>query len=160
MKKTVTQKQANHTTDRSNPAPKMPHLLNRSPKPFMKVLTLLHFLFVFGCGIRVGEVSGTVTIHGEPAPEGLRVMFQSKDSDAETIFANTGVGGRYQLIHRPGKKGIEPGTYLVSIDFWGEGAFLPPELAKVEIPKKYRDGNSSLTCTVPSGGTVFDIAIE
>ena len=24
---------------------------------------------MFGCGIRVGEVTGTVTIHGEPAPE-------------------------------------------------------------------------------------------
>ena len=121
---------------------------------------LLQCACILGCGVRVGEVHGTVTIYGEPAPEGLRVMFQAQDSDAETIHANTGVGGHYQLIHRSGKKGIEPGTYLVSIDFWGEQAFRPPELAKVEIPQSFRDGNSSLTCTVPSGGTVFDIAIE
>ncbi len=121
---------------------------------------LLSCVYILGCGIRVGEVHGTITIHGEPAPEGLRVMFQAQDSDAETIYANTGVGGHYQLIHRSGKKGIEPGTYLVSIDFWGEQAFRPPELSKVEIPESFRDGNSSLTCTVPSGGTVFDIAVE
>ncbi len=114
----------------------MPHFSDTSSKHFIKVLALLNFLFVLGCGIRVGEVSGPVTIHGKPAPEGLRVMFQSSDSDTETIFANTGVGGRYQVIHRSGKKGIEPGTYLVSIDFWGESAFLPPELAKVD-PKIY-----------------------
>ena len=121
---------------------------------------LLQCACILGCGVRVGEVHGTVTIHGEPAPEGLRVMFQAQDSDAETIHANTGVGGHYQLIHRSGKKGIEPGTYLVSIDFWGEQAFRPPELAKVEIPQSFRDGNSSLTCTVPSGGTIFFITIE
>ena len=127
---------------------------------FLSLCILLSSVCMFGCGIRVGEVTGTVTIHGEPAPEGLRIMFQAKDSDAETIHANTGVGGHYQLIHRSGKKGIEPGIYRVSIDFWGEQGFRPPELAKVEIPESFRDGNSSLTCTVPSGGTVFDIAIE
>ena len=126
----------------------------------LSVSLLVQCVCILGCGIRVGEVTGTVTIHGEPAPEGLRVMFQAEDSDAETIYANTGVGGRYQLIHRSGKKGIEPGVYLVSIDFWSEEAFRPPELKKLEIPQNFRDANSSLLCTVPSGGIVFDIAVE
>ncbi len=138
----------------------MVKLFSLSLRRILSASILVQCVCILGCGIRVGEVTGTVTIHGEPAPEGLRVMFQAKDSDAETIYANTGVGGRYQLIHRSGKKGIEPGIYRVSIDFWGEQAFRPPELAKVEIPESFRDGNSSLTCTVPSGGTVFDIAIE
>ena len=138
----------------------MPRLFHKSLRDILSICILLQCACMIGCGVRVGEVHGTVTIHGEPAPEGLRVMFQSQDSDAETIHANTGVGGHYQLIHRSGKKGIEPGTYLVSIDFWGEQAFRPPELAKVEIPQSFRDGNTSLICTVPSGGTVFDIAIE
>ncbi|MGB0655406.1 MAG: hypothetical protein ACPGMQ_08250 [Pirellulales bacterium] len=136
-------------------------MLQRFPRSLVPLFLLVSLIpCVCGCGIRVGEVSGTVTIHGEPAPEGLRVMFQAKDSNAETIHANTGVGGHYQLIHRSGKKGIEPGNYVVSIDFWGEKSFLPPELREIEIPEKYRDGNSAMVCTVPSGGTVFDIAVE
>ena len=130
------------------------------PRHLLQLFVLAPCVLTLGCGIRVGEVHGTVTIHGEPAPEGLRVMFRAKDSDAETIYANTGVGGHYQLIHRSGKKGIEPGVYLVSIDFWSEEAFLPPELKDIEIPTSFRDANSSLECTVPSGGTVFDIAVE
>ena len=130
------------------------------PRRLLQLFVLAPCALTLGCGIRVGEVHGTVTIHGEPAPEGLRVMFRAKDSDAETIYANTGVGGHYQLIHRSGKKGIEPGVYLVSIDFWSEEAFRPPELKDIEIPKSFRDANSSLECTVPGGGTVFDIAVE
>ncbi len=131
-----------------------------SLRHILSVSILVPSVCIHGCGIRVGEVTGTVTIYGEPAPEGLRVMFQAKDSDTETIYANTGVGGRYQLIHRSGKKGIEPGVYLVSIDFWSEKAFRPPELKNLEIPQKFRDANSSLLCTVPSGGIEFDIAVE
>ncbi len=118
------------------------------------------FICVAGCGIRVGEVTGTVTLSGESAPEGLRVSFQARGTDVETIYANIGIGGRYQLIHRSGKKGIEPGTYSVSLGFWGEQSAQPGKLAKLKIPKGYRDGTSTLVCNVPGGGTVFDITIE
>lgn len=113
-----------------------------------------------GCGIRVGEVTGTVTIAGKPAPEGLRVSFEAQGTDVETIYANTGVGGKYQLIHRSGKKGIEPGMYTVSLGFWGEQSAQPPELRKLNLPADVRDGTSTLACTVPGGGIVFDITVD
>ena len=113
-----------------------------------------------GCGIRVGEVTGIVTIEGEPAPEGVRVSFTAQGTDVETIYANTGVGGKYQLIHRSGKKGIEPGRYTVSIGFWGDQKSQPPTLQKLKIPREFFDGTSTLTCDVPGGGIVFDINAE
>ncbi len=113
-----------------------------------------------GCGIRVGEVTGTVMIAGKPAPEGLRVSFEAQGTDVETIYANTGVSGKYQLIHRSGKKGIEPGEYTVSLGFWGEQSAQPPELRKLNLPDDVRDGASTLVCNVPGGGIVFDITVD
>ena len=123
-------------------------------------LILVFLTTLVGCGVRVGEVTGTVKLFGKAAPEGLRVAFQAQGTDVETIYANTGVGGRYQLIHRTGKKGIEPGTYTVSLGFWGDQSTQPGELGKLKIPKNFRDGTSTLFCEVPSGGTVFDIVVE
>ena len=125
----------------------------------------ISLIFVFlttliGCGVRVGEVTGTVKLFGKAAPEGLRVAFQAQGSDVETIYANTGVGGKYQLIHRTGKKGIEPGTYTVSLGFWGDQSTQPGDLGKLKIPRNFRDGTSTLVCEVPGGGTVFDIVVE
>lgn len=125
------------------------------------IVKQLHLLLLLalatGCGIRVGEVTGTVLVSGEPAPEGLRVAFTAQGTDVETIYANTGVGGKYQLIHRSGKKGIEPGRYSVSLGFWGDQKSQPPSLQKLKIPANFLDGTSTLTCDVPGGGIVFNI---
>lgn len=123
-------------------------------------LILVFLTTLVGCGVRVGEVTGTVKLFGKAPPEGLRVAFKAKGTDVETIYANTGVGGRYQLIHRSGKKGIEPGTYTVSLGFWGDQSTQPGDLGKLKIPRNFRDGTSTLVCEVPSGGTVFDIVVE
>jgi len=142
-------------------------LLNQPPAVVLALLRwgvafqlFLLLIAAGGCGIRVGEVTGTVRIAGSTAPEGLRVAFKAVGTDVETIYANTGIGGKYQLIHRSGKKGIEPGKYTVSLGFWGEQSAQPGALAKLKIPEKFRDGTSTLTCVVPGGGTVFDITVE
>ena len=127
---------------------------------FVATVAILLLTMTAGCGIRVGEVTGTVMIGGKPAPEGLRVSFKAQGTDVETIYANTGVGGKYQLIHRSGKKGIEPGVYTVSLGFWGEQSAQPPELRKLQLPVDVRDGTSTLACTVPGGGIVFDITVD
>jgi hypothetical protein len=124
------------------------------------LFTIFLLTSTVGCGIRVGEVTGTVTVEGEPAPEGVRVSFTAQGTDVETIYANTGVGGKYQLIHRSGKKGIEPGRYTVSLGFWGDQKAQPPTLQKLKIPAAFFDGTSTLTCDVPGGGIVFDINAE
>ena len=49
-------------------------------------------MLTLGCGIRVGEVHGTVTIHGEPAPEGLPLsvcLEQTRGEALGSVLAST-----------------------------------------------------------------------
>jgi hypothetical protein len=42
----------------------------------------------------------------------------------------------------------------------GGSLILPPELADIAIPDRYRPGRSTLVCDVRWGGTVYDIDVK
>lgn len=124
-------------------------------------------VFVIGCNSKAHnrtEVSGVVTIDGRPLPAGVSVKFTPQESDRPVAFGNVGREGRYVIFGEPGKIGLDPGTYVVSVEIpfaEARGPYTgPPELAKLRIPEAFQTGKSSLTYTAPSGGETFDIAMS
>jgi hypothetical protein len=120
-----------------------------------------------GCsrGVHRAEVTGTVTLAGKPVTQGVQVVFTPQAPDGEATVGVTNDRGRYMMYHKPGMKGLLAGTYTVSIkqpgdDSPGPGLILPPELAAIKIPERYRTGSSTLECVVGRTPTTFDIDIH
>ena len=124
-------------------------------------------LLLVGCG-RSGhgrtEVTGLVTLNGKPLPGGLTIKFTPKESDTPVASGWTMPDSTYVVYAEPGKIGLNPGTYIVSVEvpYADEpGPYTgPPELENIDIPKAFQTGISTLTFTVPADGLIFDIVMK
>lgn len=61
-----------------------------------------------------GEVSGKVTIKGQPAPEGCNVVFQSKDGPNFSALGTVNANGEYSLLYN-GKSSLPAITYTATV---------------------------------------------
>ena len=124
-------------------------------------------VLLVGCG-RSGhgrtEVTGLVTLNGKPLPGGLTIKFTPQESDMPVASGWTMPDSTYVVYAEPGKIGLNPGTYIVSVEVpYADqpGPYTgPPELEKIEIPKAFQTGISRRTCTVPADGSAFDIVMK
>ncbi len=66
-----------------------------------------------GCSKPVGQVTGKVTLKGEPVA-GADVMFQSVAEANDQFFGNSGEGGAYAVSYRE-YKGLPVGSYRVVV---------------------------------------------
>jgi hypothetical protein len=109
-------------------------------------------------------VEGVLRVDGKPVPQGLKVVFTPDTKDGEPCVGVTNDKGRYVMYAQPGMKGLPRGRYTVSIpspvDAIGGSLILPPELADITIPDRYRPGRSTLVCDVRWGGTAYDIDVK
>jgi hypothetical protein len=120
-----------------------------------------------GCG-RSGhgrtEVTGLVTLNGKPLPGGLTIKFTPQESGMPVASGWTNPDSTYAIYAEPGKIGLNPGTYIVSVElpYADEpGPYTgPPELENIEIPKAFQTGISTHTFTVPADGSTFDIVMK
>lgn len=123
-------------------------------------------LLLVGCG-RSGhtrtEVTGLVTLDGKPLPGGLTIKFTPQESGMPVASGWTNPGGTYVIYAEPGKIGLNPGTYIISVEvpYADEsGPYTgPPELKNIRIPRAFQTGISTRTLTVPADGSTFDIAM-
>lgn len=162
------------------------------PYPGANLLSMLCLMFVIGCGGGTddgytgprGQVSGTITIDGNPIPAGSTVQFQSKTGN--TYFASSTVkeGGKYELVYQ-GVTSLPAVTYLVQISPpVGDGpATAAPALvdpkemkpfdvkkmtqeikkddAKFPFPVRYHSFNTSkLAFDVKAGANTADFKLE
>lgn len=102
---------------------------------------------------KLGQVSGTVTLDGQPA-KGVTISFTPQIGAAS--FATTDDAGKYSLNASGGAKGATIGTHTVSISTPTEGP--PPPNYKDPIPAKYNT-KTTLTADVKSGENTFDFAL-
>lgn len=130
--------------------------------------------FLAGCGggstvPKLAPVTGTVSIDGKPAA-GVTVAFNPTGSTKSTGgMGVTGPDGKYQVVHRSGEAGIEPGSYAVTFSrmMQADGSPLPAGTSPLDvdaqetIPDQFRDpAKSSHKAEVkPEGGT-FDFGID
>lgn len=127
-----------------------------------------------GCGAAgiqapavLAPVSGKVQLDGQPLA-GATVYFAPRDqTGGQGAYAVTDADGAYELVHRSGQKGIEPGTYTVKFSkvAMPDGSPIPAgkDAADVEagevLPKHLTDPSPdtvSGVVTVPKEGGKFD----
>lgn len=121
-------------------------------------------LFTTGCGgpgHDRTEVTGLVTLDGKPLPAGLTIKFAPEQADTPVASGWTNPDSTYVIYAEPGKIGLNPGTYTVSVEIpYADEAGPysgPPELANLKIPKAFQTASSTLIFSVPDGGTTLNI---
>jgi hypothetical protein len=106
-----------------------------------------------GCGVKLAEVTGTVTVNGKPAA-GLDVVFEPQSPKGPPSFGVTKADGTYELKSRGRKKGAIIGTHRVSVNQGDVAEGVIP----LTIPPKY-NLKSELTTEVKSGANTYNIDI-
>lgn len=120
------------------------------------ILAAMSLCLIAGCGEsgpQLGDVSGTVTVDGQPVP-GLSVQFEPKGGGPGSM-GGTGSDGKYKIQFRRGTTGAVVGTHVVRVTV----AETEEEGPTVTIPDKYNT-QSELTFDVKPGENTFDIQIE
>lgn len=107
----------------------------------MKLLLccLLGLPLVVGCGTNLGIVNGTVTLDGQPVPNGTVTFVKEDNSASEGAVI---IDGKFQAKIPPGKYKLElTGQKVVSTriqkDFDGKDEVLP--VMGPMFPKKYNE---------------------
>lgn len=117
--------------------------------PFMAVIA------ASGCGLRITEVSGTVTVDGKPAG-GVQLVFDPLDASRPRAIARTDAEGRFRLGRQgPGdRSGAAAGKYVVRVMSDSDGD------EGVLIPPRYNLRSTLELEVVPGQENVFEIDIE
>lgn len=120
---------------------------------FARAACGLLLLSVCGCGTgdrpELGEVTGTVTLDGQPLI-GVIVMFTPDEGRPAT--GQTDAFGKYELVYRYGVNGAKIGPNTVSL-VWPTGETGPA------IPKEY-GAESKVKVEVEPGDNVFDYDLK
>lgn len=113
-------------------------------------------LALCGCGDSGGEVSGTVTLDGEPL-SGATVEFTPKGG-GRPAMGETNEKGKFKLEYLVDQPELPEGEYIVRIttatskeDEEGNTVEIPER-----VPEKY-NANSELKVKVPGGDYNFDL---
>jgi len=126
-------------------------VIRRAARAALATLAVL----AVGCGGDLNEVTGTVTLNGEPV-KGLEVRFEPVDpAIGTTAIGYTQADGSYQL-HYPGEKtGAPAGEYTVHVSGGENGEDDgPPVRVAAEFNSK-----SKLTAAVKSGPNTFNFEV-
>lgn len=110
-------------------------------------------LAFIGCGDsgpELGQISGTVTVDGQPV-EGLQVEFQPEQGRPAMGF--TDQQGHYTVEYTAGRAGAMLGPHQVRISV-PAGSQVP-----VKIPAKY-NSRTELTAQVEPGSNQFDFQLS
>lgn len=117
------------------------------------------FLALSGCGNGMSQVSGQVTLDGQPLHGGngntrVTIQFQPVDGFGANAIALADENGNY-AIATGSQKGIRPGDYAVMCSVSTLGAGGP-----VADPKYANAKTSGLRFTVQSGKNEFNIPLQ
>lgn len=126
-----------------------------------------------GCGggstvPKLAPVTGIVSIEGTPTA-GVTVIFTPMGATKTTGGSGVTVdGGNFELMHRSGELGVEPGQYAVTFSrmVLADGSPLPAGKSPIEvdakesIPPRYQDpSDPAHTATVTPEGGFFEFGI-
>lgn len=120
------------------------------------VLCICAAIFSGGCGpeFKLGQVSGTVTVDGAPAPN-LQVLFEPQDKNNPSSIGFTQADGKYQLRCSSGEDGAVLGQHIVRVTTIEIDDPAGPPLT---IPAKY-NSSSQLTHEVKAGTNEINLEI-
>jgi len=114
---------------------------------------------IAGCGSRVGTVSGSVTIDGQPVDQGV-ISYVPAEASGTPATAQI-VGGKYQVSTEVGKKFVQISAPVVvgrRKEYEGPDAPLV-EITEERLPPKY-NSQTELTFEVQPGANTKDWKLE
>ncbi|WDI43763.1 hypothetical protein [Bremerella sp. P1] len=135
--------------------------------------TITAIVVFSGVGCSNGGLStltGTVTIDGKPAPQGVSLQFSPTGEGASPSFASTDASGKYEAAFTANRKGIMPGEHLVklipsSIDLPmpklglnGRPIGPPPKSPLEDLPNEYY--RQIETIQIGPGSNTYDFDLE
>ncbi len=128
-------------------------MMNRGCAAF---ILLVMFLNTAGCGpdVRLGQVSGQVTLDGKPLSE-ARVIF--RPSHGRMSQAITGEGGQFELYYTIDRAGALLGNHRVTIST--SEPISPSEVTPELVPEEY-NVKSTLTAVVKGGENTLDFDLK
>jgi hypothetical protein len=120
-----------------------------------------------GCGNGLAQVSGQVTLDGQPVRGGrdgarVTVQFQPASGQGATAVALADENGNYEMA-TGSQTGISPGEYLVTCsatEVLTSSNTGIPSFRQLADPKYAKAQTSGLKFTVESGKNEFDIPLE
>ncbi len=122
------------------------------------LLLFLVTVFIPGCsrsGPALGEVSGNVTLDGQPLPDAQLSFMPTKGG--RTAMAQTDEEGNYTLIYSMKAYGGEVGENLVRVN---KSEAPKPEANAVEvIPARYNE-QSELKFEIKPGSNTYDLDLQ
>ncbi len=114
-----------------------------------------------GSGPKLGRVSGTVKLGGDPLPDAT-IEFQPMAAEGSPSTAVTGRDGSYKLMFLPGKPGAMVGKHTVRITTYrqlsSEDPGGPGEIPE-KLPPEYND-ETTLEKEVNSGRNTIDFDLS
>lgn len=112
-----------------------------------------------GSGVRLGRVTGKVTLAGQPLPDAL-VTF-SPVAGGSPSGGKTAADGTYTLVYSRKDDGALVGEHTVTISTFQPEMEDPPAPAVPEkVPFKYREAEELPKVTVKSGSNTLDFNLE
>jgi hypothetical protein len=139
----------------------------QSANRWSPLLLVMITVGLIGCGPKLGEVIGVVTLDGQPlrGGDGVRatVVFQPVASGGVPAVGNVGREGEYRLSSGS-QEGVAPGEYAVtctaSQKIVGRDPNAAPIAKRITDPKYANAATSGLQFTVQPGSNEFNIALE
>jgi hypothetical protein len=107
---------------------------------------------------RLGKVTGTVTLEGQPVAD-ARIQFDGANPGEPPSTGTTDASGKYELYYSRGHKGATVGEHTVSISTYEPATDDNPQVKKETIPTKY-NGKSELKSTVKGGTNKIDFDLK
>jgi len=107
---------------------------------------------------RLGKVTGTVTLEGQPVAD-ARVLFEGAQPGEPPSVGKTDASGNYELYYSRGHKGATIGDHAVYISTYEPATDDNPQVKKETIPTKY-NGKSELKSTVKRGTNKMDFQLQ
>lgn len=136
---------------------------------------LLFFGFLLtGCGggveqPKLAPANGTVTLDGSPAAGVLVTFIPSASTEGNGGMTMTDEAGKYEITHRSGEPGIQPGQYSVIFSKFEtpDGKSIEPDVqpesvgAKQVLPANYTSADKTdQQVQVGEAGGTFDFDLQ
>ncbi|WP_166823307.1 Ig-like domain-containing protein [Thalassoroseus pseudoceratinae] len=135
------------------------------------ILLIPMVLGFMGCGNGLSTLEGTVTVDGNPAPEGINLSFTPADGTGSPSYASTDADGHYEAAFSFQKKGIKAGEHRVQLvpgndsgsntmpQIGPDGKPVPSSKPKrPQFPKEYYQEIQLIT--VESGHNTIDLDLK
>jgi len=124
------------------------------------LIATVSLVTTFGCSqsdSKLGKVTGTVFVDGQPASAGLKIEFDPITKGVRGSTAVTDETGRYEAVYSLSRKGVRKGDCVVKLVLPEVAPPRPGRKAKLPFPAQYYDSIQQVSI---NGSTTVDLELS